>query len=199
MAENISGMNIELLRQATKADHEAVENSVPLMGDGLTLQAYITVLYRIQGLVAAWEKLGEGAAPEWMQPMMKLRQRQALIEEDLRFLAPQLSLSDVPKMPAFTSDAQFLGAMYVMEGSRLGGAIIAKHVEIVLGFQMGRGTAFFRGSGRQTGPLWKDFLDVLQVRVPDAQADEVILAAQSMFRLFAEWMAGISQNREVRK
>ncbi len=183
-------MNIELLRQATKVDHEAVENSVPLMGDGLTLQAYIAVLYRIQGLVAAWEKLSEEAAPEWMQPMIKLRQRQSLIEEDLRLLAPQLKLSDEPAMPAFTSDAQFLGAMYVMEGSRLGGAIIAKHVETALGFQMGRGAAYFRGSGKQTGSLWKDFLDVLRVRVPDAQTDEVILAAQGMFRLFAEWMAG---------
>lgn len=216
-------MNIERLRWATAADHDAVEGAVPLMGEGLTLTEYVSVLRRMHGVVSAWESWCEERAPEWLQPMMRQRQRRALLEEDLRVLqsadlqsvdlqsadlrpadlqaavpgwemnrdgreTPGHLAADGPKLPEFTADAEFLGAMYVMEGSRLGGQFIAKHVEQVLGLEAGRGDAYFRGDGAQTGARWREFLDVLRLRVPDAETDVVIHAAKMMFQSFGEWM-----------
>ncbi len=139
-------MDIELLRRATAEDHAAVEGAIPLMESGLVLGEYVAVLRRMYGMVAAWERLCERDGPRWMQPMMKERQRRALLEEDLRNLGSELPDGDAPRLPEFGSDAQFLGAMYVMEGSRLGGLMIAKHVEGVLGLEAGRGDAYFRGA-----------------------------------------------------
>ena len=48
-------------------------------------------------------------------------------------------------------DATLLGAMYVMEGSTLGGQLIARHVELVLGLTAGQGNAHFRGHNERTG------------------------------------------------
>ena len=145
-------MNIELLRRSTAEDHAAVEGAIPLMGTDLVLGQYVSVLRRMYGMVSAWERLCERDGPRWMQPMLKERQRRALLEEDLRVLGSELPGSELPnggapRLPEFASDAEFLGAMYVMEGSRLGGLMIAKHVEGVLGLEAGRGDAYFRGGG----------------------------------------------------
>lgn len=201
-------MDIDVLRRATAADHSEVENAIPLMSDQLTLATYVAVLQRMLGMVTAWEKLGEettaereyptapGKAPRWMQPMMKQRQRQGLLEDDIRSLNSEALSTATPALPAFTSDAEFLGGMYVMEGSRLGGQHIAKHVESVLGFDTGRGNAYFRGYGQQTSAMWREFLEVLRTRVPDSEADTVIQAARLMFRAFGEWMRGVAATGE---
>jgi heme oxygenase (biliverdin-IX-beta and delta-forming) len=56
-----------------------------------------------------------------------------------------------PTVPEMTSAADLLGAMYVMEGSTLGGQLIARHVELVLGLTAGQGNAHFRGHNERTG------------------------------------------------
>lgn len=78
--------------------------------------------------------------------------------------------------------------MYVMEGSTLGGQIIARHVQISLLLTQGHGNAFFLGHGIQTGPLWKEFCEMLKIRVPNDQTDRVIASAKAMFATFREWM-----------
>ncbi len=196
-------MDIEVLRRSTAADHDAIEGAVPLMSERLTPECYVAVLERMHGVVAAWERMGESAAPVWMQPMLQRRKRRALIERDLRFLrrssAPDLDdpaldspdqALDAPAMPVFGSDAEFLGAMYVMEGSRMGGLLIAKHVEAVLRIEAGRGDAYFRGDGGETRAMWREFLEVLRTQVPDEETEEVIRGARRMFGLFGAWMRG---------
>lgn len=183
-------MDVELLRRATAADHATVEGAVPLMGEGLTVTEYVAVLRRMYGMVAAWEDLCEQRGPGWLQPMMRQRQRRTLLEEDLRVLGSELPAGGVPRLPELRSDAEFVGAMYVMEGSRLGGLMIAKHVEAVLRLDAGRGDAYFRGGGERTGAMWREVLDVLRTRVSDEETNSVLLAAQGMFRSFGEWMRG---------
>ncbi|HEY0760400.1 MAG TPA: biliverdin-producing heme oxygenase [Acidisarcina sp.] len=202
-------MDIQLLREATAADHTSVEDSVPLMGADLTLDTYLSVMRRMYGIVVAWEEYAAARAPSWMQPMLAERSRRQLLEEDLRFFGVQPGrqlTGGVPAGPAdvalpglalpglalagFETESQLLGAMYVMEGSRLGGLHIARHVESVLGLTPGRGDSYFRGRAEGTGAMWKEFLDVLRTRVPEAQADQAIFAARAMFRAFGEWMRG---------
>lgn len=184
-------MDVDLLRRATAADHAGVEGAFPLMGEALTAAEYVAVLRRMHGMVAAWESLCEQRGPGWLQPMMKERQRRTLLEEDLRVLGSEMPVAGgVPRLPELRSDAEFVGAMYVMEGSRLGGLMIAKHVEAVLGLDAGQGDAYFRGGGERTGGMWREVLDVLRTRVSDEETNSAILAAQGMFRSFGEWMRG---------
>ena len=81
-----------------------------------------------------------------------------------------------------------LGAMYVIEGSTLGGQLIGRHVERVLGLTAGQGNAYFRGHNERTGQLWKEFCDALRTKVPDRETDTVIAAAKTMFGVFWSWM-----------
>lgn len=180
-------MDITVLRSATAQDHRAAESAMPIMDEGLTQQTYVRTLLRLHGVVCGWESLCEDSAPAWMLPMMKLRERASLLTEDLRHLSPGFTCDPPPELPVIVTGADFLGSMYVMEGSRLGGTFIAKHVEKALSLG-GRGNAYFRGAGPNTGHLWNEFLLVLRTQVPENHTQAVVASAQRMFRFFAAWM-----------
>jgi len=179
-------------------DHEATEGVVPLMDPRLTRAAYVEVLKRMQQVVSAWERWAVRQAPEKFAELVRERRRAGWIEEDLRFLGSSAAepmeqdvrdLQEALSPAGAPSEATFLGAMYVMEGSTLGGQYIARHVESTLGLEPGRGDAYFNAYGAETGAMWNRFKAVL-ARVPDEQSGEVIAAAKAMFRFFSDCMQG---------
>jgi heme oxygenase (biliverdin-IX-beta and delta-forming) len=75
-----------------------------------------------------------------------------------------------------------------MEGSTLGGQLLARHVEEHLGLAEGAGDSYFRGYGEATGERWRQFKSFLE-ELPDEEADTVVASARNMFALFAEAMS----------
>lgn len=191
-------MDIQKLRQATEADHRAVEDAVPLLRKGLSIARYVQCLVQIYGIVAAWEECALQVAPSWLQSALIARQRKPLLELDLAWfgqtppgqIQPGQTGKDNqrPTLPAMNNLPSLLGTMYVMEGSTLGGIFIARHVEAALNLSEGRGNSYFRGNGNRTGPMWNEFCGVLQQRIPDDQTDAVVVSAKAMFATFAAWM-----------
>jgi heme oxygenase (biliverdin-IX-beta and delta-forming) len=181
-------MDLEQLRRETFPDHNAVEQSVPLMDDDLELDTYVSCLLKLHGMIAAWEELAPANAPAWIQPLLADRLRGQLLMLDLTWFGVDASAEARPALPEMTDTASLLGAMYVMEGSTLGGQLIARHVELVLGLTAGEGNAYFRGHNERTGQLWKEFCDVLRTKVSYSETDAVIAAAKAMFGVFGAWM-----------
>lgn len=56
-------LDIQYLRQATEADHSAVEASVPLMHRGLVLAEYVRCLQQIYRVVTPWEERAAEVEP----------------------------------------------------------------------------------------------------------------------------------------
>jgi heme oxygenase len=183
-------LDLQKLRQATEADHLAVEGTVPLMHEGLTTAQYVEVLQKLYGVVAAWEDRAIQIAPVWLQPALLARQRKSLLERDLAWFGATHSNVRCATLHAVDDLPSLLGAMYVMEGSTLGGQLIARHVEAALHLSEGKGDAYFRGHGSNTGPLWKEFCEMLKHRIPDEQSETVIISAKAMFSTFGKWMQG---------
>jgi heme oxygenase len=181
-------MDLEQLRRETLAAHSAVEQSVPLMDEELDVDTYVSCLVKLHGIIAAWEEWGVQNAPAWMQPLLAARRRGQLLMLDLTWFGADASGEARPTLPEMRDDASLLGAMYVMEGSTLGGQLIARHVELVLGLRPGQGNAYFRGHNERTGQLWKEFCDALRTKVPDSETEAVITAAKAMFDVFGVWM-----------
>ncbi|HTD95988.1 MAG TPA: biliverdin-producing heme oxygenase [Edaphobacter sp.] len=181
-------LNLERLRRETTADHAAVEKTVPLMEEDLSREDYVRYLRQIHGVVAAWEERSAEVSPEWMRAILAARQRREMLERDLRWFSVASSTDERPVMPMMSDEASLLGAMYVMEGSTLGGQLIAAHVARVLGLKDGQGDAYFRGHGRQTGTMWREFCEVLRTRVTDDESEAAIRAAKAMFQVFGSWM-----------
>jgi len=174
------------LREATADLHAQTEEGVPLMKPDLTLNEYVSVLQRFYRAVAAWESWAETHVPEKWRAMFEQRRRSRLLLEDFHALgvtSEEASWGEVP-FPVLDTDASFLGAMYVVEGSTLGGQYIARHVEEVLNFTPGVGDAYFRGYGENTGAMWKEFRTVVTA-MDEADSDQVIEGARKMFGMFA--------------
>ena len=181
-------MDIKRLRRETEANHRAVENSLPLMHVELNTAQYVLCLRQMYGIVAAWEERAADTAPEWMQNTLAARQRKRLLELDLAWFGVAEQDDRRPTLPDMNGLPGLLGAMYVMEGSTLGGQLIARHLETTLHLSEGRGNAYFRGYGAQTGPMWKEFCEMLKMRIADDQTDVVVASAKAMFVTFGEWM-----------
>jgi len=188
MFEERRDLDIQKLRQETEADHHNVEGVVPLMRQGLNAAEYVQCLQRIYGVVAAWEERASEIGPEWLQPSLLARQRRPLLELDLAWFGVAEKEDGRPMLPEMNDLPSFFGAMYVMEGSTLGGQLIARHVEVALHLSEGQGSSYFRGHGSQTGPLWKEFCEMLKLRIPDEQTDAVVVSAKAMFSTFGIWM-----------
>lgn len=188
-------MDTAQLRAATQAEHAATEGTVPLMSPSLTLAQYGDTLARMYRIVRAWDTWASANVPADLQPMLQSRRRASLLADDLQSLGLQTPPEEeVPhqRMQSTTVAGDprsvFLGRMYVMEGSTLGGQLLARHVEERFGFAEGQSDSYFRGYGESTGERWRQFKALLE-ELPQDQADVVIASAKNMFTLFGEAMS----------
>jgi heme oxygenase len=100
----------------------------------------------------------------------------------------------LPSLPTF---AHALGALYVLEGSTLGGLVILRDVEARLGCEIAGATAFFGGRGTNVGPTWLRFktaLDAFGRKRPRQEAD-AISGAEAVFRAIMAWFAPVPRPR----
>lgn len=190
------------LREATRAEHEATEAIMPLGGADLSRELYCRVLRAMQPLVAGWEVWAEAEGPQDLREMLMRRRRSHLLAADLRAMGEPVAsnfASPVDWDAAVMQrggregglsgqqefEAAFLGAMYVMEGSTLGGRFVARHVESVLELEPGQGSAYFQGHGELTGSLWREVTGRI-AQVPDELSPVVIGAARRTFEAFGQ-------------
>jgi heme oxygenase len=181
-------LDIQRLRRETETDHRAVEGALPLMHGELDTTQYVECLRQMYGIVTAWEERAVEVAPDWMQTMLVSRQRKGMLELDLAWFGVTERDNRRPDLPKMNNLPGLLGTMYVMEGSTLGGQLIAKHVETALHLSDGQGNAYFHGHGDRTGPMWKEFCQMLKNRVSEDGTAEVVTAAKAMFTTFGAWM-----------
>lgn len=95
-----------------------------------------------------------------------------------------------PAIPLLGSNERVLGALYVIEGSALGGRVLAKGLDRLLGSGEPAGRRFFEGHGSLTGTHWRDFvkrLDLIPAH-PAARA-AAVSAAVEVFSVFEQWLA----------
>lgn len=179
------------LREATRADHEAIEKVVDVMRPDLTRRHYVRLLEAFYGFLAAWEPAARAGAPR-LAGMLGERRKAHLLERDLRhFGYDDAALAAIPRcanLPKLSDVNDVLGSMYVLEGSTLGGQLIARHVEAVLGLEPGHGNAYFRGYGERTGAMWQSFRGVLAATDPASAISPICESGCETFRRLHNWL-----------
>jgi heme oxygenase len=159
----------------------------------LTRDAYTDHLARLHGFYAAFEaQMGhvEGMA-DWLPDLAERQVKTAWIEADLVALgaAPPTDAEDCPL--ALDGVAEALGALYVVEGSTLGGRIIARMLERSIGVTPGDGADFYHSYGDERGARWtayKAALDAFGEAHPE-QMEAVIASAAQTFDAMERWMS----------
>ncbi|MET0246182.1 MAG: biliverdin-producing heme oxygenase [Sphingomonas sp.] len=174
------------LRDATASSHERVDAAFSSydLGDAAGyaafLQAHAEAFLPIE---AALDAAGvERLIDDW-----PARRRSGAIRQDLAQLGEAVPNTSSPTPMAIAGDGQIAGALYVLEGSRLGGRFLARRVPD--GFPR----AYLDAD--QAPGNWRKLLDRLDLILYDAEAmKSAIGAAQEAFAAFERsgerWLKG---------
>ncbi len=178
------------LQTETRAAHDRIEAAMDLDRRIASRDAYRSLLIRFYGFHKAWEEEAARRAPD--RDFFERRRKTQHLVRDLEALG--LKSDDIirlpqcrPLMPLPAPEA-VLGSMYVVEGSTLGGAIIARDVKNRLGLDAETGCAYFRSYGRDIAAMGVSFGAVLrQASAPEVD-DVIVESAQTTFVVMHDWL-----------
>lgn len=173
------------LREATGALHQAVEATVAAQGSFTTITAYAEFVRRSFRFYAAFEPCAEQAGVARLLPDWFMRRKLPFLQADCLALGVSARAAiSVRAMPAMIDTAGLLGALYVTEGSTLGGRLLSLRAA-ALGMTAERGAAFLNAYGATCGDRWRSFLAVLEsVSLTWAEEDRLIEAAIATFQAY---------------
>jgi len=182
-----NGILRSALREKTAAIHERLhqhDGFHALQRGNITVQSYGDLLKRLYGFYLPYEAAAR-TPPE----------RSDWLRYDLASLSiPDYSWDMIPicdHMPVLDTVERRLGALYVVEGSTLGGRALAIRLDGICGVGVTEGRRFFQGRGGDTGEAWTGILQ----RLNNCDDDEtthaaVVDAALETFACFERWMTG---------
>jgi heme oxygenase len=169
-----------LLRAATSELHSRVDAALSGSFD-TDLDAYIAFLKSLARGVLPLERLLEQSRVECLLPDWPRRRRAPALLRDLAaFDATPPPSADKPSPDG---EAWLFGALYVLEGSRLGGKLLLKRVQANPDPRAAAATAYLgHGAG---GSLWPSFLERLEASDAVAEAPhKAVAGARAAFGLF---------------
>jgi heme oxygenase len=151
----------------------------------ISLAHYEALIVRLYGFYVPFE------AAMAIEP-----ERSTWLAGDLAALDHNRPLHALPmcrRIPRLDSAYLRLGALYVAEGSALGGRDLARGLDRLLGMGVAEGRRFFIGRGTATGEAWRAYLALLSAAQPQPSAcAEIIKGAVKTFAAFEHWLNGWS-------
>lgn len=180
------------LRSATQDSHERLHRHAGFSAvkDGtISLPDYRALLTCLYGFYLPFERaVGvDNIRTQWL-------------EEDLIRLGvnsasfPRIRLCAT--IPRYDCPERRLGALYVVEGSALGGRMLCRGLDRLFGKESIEGRRFFAGRGADTGNAWVAFLDRLASVGPAPIGRTALLSgAIETFEVFESWLSGWDETK----
>lgn len=169
------------LRHATGAAHGALDRSLRLAHEPsrrdvvLYLRAMEGFLEPLEAELWAHERLAH------LEPERRAR-KAAWLRTDLEALGCAAHGPRAPLPPAVGRFPDCLGVAYVVEGSTLGGRVLARRPGL-------RGLRFFEGYGEATGRLWRELVaEVERVGAEPSDRSAILRAAVDTFERVTHWL-----------
>jgi heme oxygenase (biliverdin-IX-beta and delta-forming) len=178
----------DIIRQATQTSHcrldvalSRLNLAIPLYYEGF-LRSQAEALFPIEAALE-FDRI-ESILPDW-----PTRARTLALTRDLKTLGV---VCDPLPTPVFKSPAEMLGAVYVLEASRMGERVMLARLAENPDSESMNATAYLRhGFGKR---FWPSFLELMESN-PDAQADPagVVHGAEIAFAMFEDTLLPVTQ------
>ncbi len=190
---------MDRLRLETKLHHTQTEH-IPAMkrlfASDYSLAEYQQHLEKIYGYLRVIEPLLlETIKNQALQDFFRTRNRCPKLESDLfhfGLTAENLAALPCSSRPDFIHDLpEVLGVYYVLEGSRLGGQFIFKHLTQQFGDAVANKLQFYQGDAEHTHTHWQTFCTLLNAQFPNPsqpQIDNAVNAAKLTFDSLTNWL-----------
>lgn len=185
-------MLIEILRSKTQNFHDSIEYQwfSKLILNNPPIDFY-------QRYLLAWQEIY--IAYNIPIQFYKIKNWQNLFSDsikNLRFDLHGLSLKHPPPtlpqlVPPKLNEISCWGALYVLNGSALGGLVIAKQLEKTASPLLNKHKRFFYGHGKETHRIWHEFLNGLKTlhSLSDTQRQSIILSAINTFSTIEKYLS----------
>lgn len=181
-------MFTDALKENTYPEHQVSEKKmVHALKRIATNEDYARMLQRLYGFYAPLEALIQKQLTPELLPDLHRRARAEYLLRDIRdlgLLNPEFRICR--ELPPIDTAEQAIGALYVLEGSTLGGRIIAGMLQKQLGD--GVPTAYFNGYGEENGRMWQTCKDLLDKPRTLEQQNAILEAAKATFITFKNWI-----------
>ena len=183
-------MLIDKLRLATRPLHDELDQAMmPRIMQMQSINDYIDLLIAFYGFFKpVYDQIDSHLNQRYL-PDYNSRRKPAGILHNLQALGYKTTVEKISgNLPGITCNAEAFGALYVMEGSTLGGLMITKMIAGKLHLTDEQ-LSFFAGYGKKTKERWHQFTGALD-NVPVSENDEqkMIQAAAETFSLFKSWL-----------
>lgn len=176
------------LKEDTRVAHEALEaRLLPFLEAITDADAYAHLLRAFYSFYGALETKIAAALPPDALPDLGARRKAGWLLEDLKTLGDTNLPGALPQrfLPTIDDEAAAWGALYVLEGSSLGGRLICRMIAKQF---PGAPLRFFNGYGSDTGPLWVRFLAALEQAGSQLSYPEINRSATHTFQSFDLWL-----------
>lgn len=183
-------MLTERLKEGTKAAHQDLEKLIIRKIKELkSEQEYARLLNSFYGYIAAIEfKIAPLMSAGGLSDFAERRKAESL-KDDIKTFDPAAALLLCQDIPELLTYGQAIGALYVLEGSTLGGKYITKMIAEKLTLQPEQGFKFFKSYEERTDFMWEEFKLFLNTLNPEPQVlSEIADSANQTFLKFYKWL-----------
>ena len=189
MADIMHASVSERLKQETLANHTSIEDMLqPSLASIRNHEHYARVLNAFYGyFYPLWERIGQFISTDILPDIAERRTTELILKDLDALKMPVQGIKEASRLPAISSVDEALGAMYVMEGSTLGGRYISKMLlKNTDADLVADQVHFFSGYKEETGAKWTGFKTALDTKVQNP--DAAVRAANETFELMESWM-----------
>lgn len=183
----------ELLKQETKVNHQQLEKLLVKQMRIITRKEdYVKLLQLFYSYFGALEdKINQFILSHKIEEEHSFQRRKTKsIADDIVASGGTVNEKCADEyLPEIKNDLQAFGALYVIEGSTLGGRVIAKMMQRQMDMNAIEGFTFFHGYGDETESRWAAFKELLNDQVnSNADKEDVVSAADETFAKFHSWI-----------
>jgi len=186
-------MLIEKLREATQHRHKELDEAImPYLKNIRFINDYVQLLIAFYGFFKpVYDKIDSHLILSFL-PDYNTRRKPDSILQNLASLHRYEIIENIAgQIPAISNNASAFGALYVMEGSTLGGLMIKKMLSDTLSLSDAQ-LSFFAGYGKQTRERWNYFVQALNgFTANPAEEQAAITSANDTFLHFKNWLLAV--------
>ncbi len=178
------------LKQETKPAHIETEKVlVKRLKEMRTKEAYAGVLKMFYGFVRPLEQQINSYISELELADINERRKATRLQDDLIALGIDEKPDICKDLPTIHNTSHAFGALYVIEGSTLGGEIIVKMLKANSALEVpDAALSFFYGYKENNLQMWQKFQRSMEQHMKPANVQQVIKAANETFRFLKNWM-----------
>jgi heme oxygenase (biliverdin-IX-beta and delta-forming) len=178
------------IRLATRHLHAQLDDELGLTQEGCTRAVYTAFL---RGSLAALQPLESQFNTGWRGQKSRCR----LLQEDLASLGADSTPKALLEVPNLNSEAARMGARYVVEGSALGGAVLARNLDTHLGLN-GESQRFLTIHGAGLAHHWRAFVQELEGWGKKSSSEMRAEACESAKAVFGLYRAAFHSTGSLR-